>query len=145
MFPWRESRSLTLTKRHDGDKSIGFVRVMPLQYGNPVCSAQGSELGYVNFLAVSRETGDLRHFVVRLKNSPFPNKVLALDLIASISSGRITLNPKAGNLVTLPDFTVSEYVPLSIEDWNTFQRVHQILNGKTSIEKRPELMFQQVS
>jgi hypothetical protein len=131
MFPWRDSRNLTLIKRPDGDRSLGFVRVMPLQTGNPVYSHQGVELGYVNFLAVKRELGELRHFVMRLKASPFPNKVLPLEFVASIASGKVTLGPKAGNLVAMPDFSVTEYVPLSIEDWNTFQRVFQVLRGRT--------------
>lgn len=135
MIPLQESRIQSSTKHHEDEGSLSYTKHMPLQYGNPVCSAQGSELGYVNFLAVARETGELRHFVVRLKQSPFPNKVVPLDFVASILHGHINLNNRAGNLLALPDFTVKEFVPLSIEDWNTFQRVLQTLRGQSMLDK----------
>jgi hypothetical protein len=100
---------------------------MTLHTGAPVYSAQGHEVGYVNFLAVDRETRKLQYVVVRLKRTPFLNKLVPLKLIASAEFSRLALTEAAGDLEAMVDFTEVAYVPLAIDDWNAFQRVSKVL------------------
>jgi hypothetical protein len=98
-----------------------------------VCSTRGEDLGYLNFLAVDREDREIQHLVVRLRRAPFQNKLVPLSLLVTSTATSLVLGDEAGDLTTRPDFDQDTHLPLSVEDWNAFQRVSQMLNpGETS-------------
>lgn len=84
---------------------------MQIKQGTQVYSASGEKVGVVERVAVDPKSRTVTHLVVRKGLLFSRDKIIPMDWVADARDEQVTLQPKVGDLDSLPDFEEQYFVP----------------------------------
>jgi uncharacterized protein YrrD len=88
---------------------------MQLKQNSSVLTAGGDEVGRVDRVVIDPQSQRVTHVVVRKGTLFTEDKVVPMEMIETADEEQVRLREDAGDLESLPDFIVEEFIPIEGE------------------------------